>query len=194
MSEQPAAPARRLHFRTWPVLALAMLGLLGLIAVSLFAARSKAENAYTQLDNLNSRYRDIESRLRRLRSDLQLSGILIRDHLLDPHPPTTEYRSRLLELRAESDRMIAELAPLLGQSDPAATGFSGAKWTITGGRTSRCFWKPTTWRGTTCSAVKWGRAATASWQFRRNRSHQRPEPGRSSGRLPARGSASSANI
>ena len=122
MSEQPAAPARRLHFRTWPVLALAMLGLLGLIAVSLFAARSKAENAYTQLDNLNSRYRDIESRLRRLRSDLQLSGILIRDHLLDPHPPTTEYRSRLLELRAESDRMIAELAPLLGQSDPGRYG------------------------------------------------------------------------
>jgi signal transduction histidine kinase len=108
-----------MRMRTWPVLALALLGLLALIAASLLAARSKAEDAYTQLDSLNTRHRDVETRLRRLRSDLQLSGILIRDYLLETRPAAAEYRSRLLELKAESDRMIAELAPLLDQSDPA---------------------------------------------------------------------------
>jgi signal transduction histidine kinase len=108
-----------MHIRTWPVVAVTLLGLLGLIAVSILAARSKAADAYTQLDTLNTRYRDVETRLRKLRSDLHLSGILIRDYLLDSHPPTAEYRSRLLELKAESDQMIAELDPLMRQTDPA---------------------------------------------------------------------------
>lgn len=122
MSEGPPAPVRRMHIRTWPVVAVALLGLLALIAVSLLAARGKAEDAYTQLDNLNTRYRDVEMRLRRLRSDLHLSGILIRDYLLESDPPTAEYRSRLLELKTESDQMIAELAPLVRQSDPVRYG------------------------------------------------------------------------
>jgi signal transduction histidine kinase len=111
-------PGRRIHIRTWPVVAVALLGLMALIAVSLLAARSKTQDAYTQLDNLNTRYRNIESRLRRLRSDLHLSGILIRDYLLETHPPAAEYRSRLLDLKNESDAMIDELGPLLDQSDP----------------------------------------------------------------------------
>src|SRR6188508_2471331 len=122
MSAEGLQPARRMHLRSWPVLAVALLGLLALIAVSLLAARSKAEDAYTQLDNLNTRYRDVETRLRRLSSGLQLSGILIRDYLLESRPATAEYQSRLLELKHESDQMIAQLAPLLGESDPARYG------------------------------------------------------------------------
>jgi hypothetical protein len=73
--------------------------------VSILAARSKADAAYAELDDLNTRYLNIETRLRRVRSDIHLSGILVRDYLLDANAPTAEYRLRLMELRTESVRV-----------------------------------------------------------------------------------------
>ena len=107
-----------MRFRTWPVVALALLGLLGLIFVSILAARSKADAAYAELDDLNTRYLNIETRLRHVRSNLHSSGILVRDYLLDTNAPTAEYRSRLMELRTESARAVEELRPLVRSSDP----------------------------------------------------------------------------
>jgi len=118
MTDHPAVSSGRRRLRTWPVVALALLGLLGLIAVSLLAVRSRADSAYSELDNLNTRYRNIENRLRRLRADVHLSGILIRDYLLDTATPPGEYRSRLIELKNESTEMLDELAPLVKDSDP----------------------------------------------------------------------------
>ena len=108
-----------MRFRTWPVVAVSLLGLLGLIVVSILAAQRKADLAYAHLESLNSRYRDVEMRVRRMRADLHLSGILARDYLLDRTTPAGEYRSRLLAYRTESDRMIEELEPLVRDSDPA---------------------------------------------------------------------------
>jgi signal transduction histidine kinase len=105
------------RFRTWPVVAVALLGLLGLIAGSILAAQRKADAAYAQLHSLNARYRDVETRLRRVRADLHLSGILVRDYLLDRSTPAAEYRSRLMELRTESEHLINELEPLVRASD-----------------------------------------------------------------------------
>jgi signal transduction histidine kinase len=113
-----ALGASRMRFRTWPVVAVALLGLLGLIVVSILAVQRKADIAYAHLDSLNAQYRDIEQRLRRVRADLHLSGILARDYLLDTTTPAAEYRSRLVAYRTESDRMINELEPLLRDSDP----------------------------------------------------------------------------
>ena len=79
-----------MRFRTWPVVAIALLGLLALIVVSILAAQRKADIAYAHLDSLNARYRDVETRLRRLRSGLHLSGILVRDYLLDSSTPPAE--------------------------------------------------------------------------------------------------------
>ncbi len=107
-----------MRFRTWPVVAVALMGLLGLIIVSILAVQRKTDTAYAHLENLNAQYRDVEVRLRRVRSDLHLSGILARDSLLDTTTPAHEYRSRLLAYRTESDRMIAELEPLMRASDP----------------------------------------------------------------------------
>jgi signal transduction histidine kinase len=107
-----------MRFRTWPVVAVAMLGLLGLIVVSIFAAQRRADAAYAHLDSLNARYFEVESRLRRVRSDLHLSGILVRDYLLDRVTPAAEYRSRLMELRDETNRLIKELDPLVRANDP----------------------------------------------------------------------------
>ena len=102
-----------MRFRTWPVVALALLGLLALIVVSILASQRKADTAYAELDSLNVRYRNVESRLRRVRSSLHLSGILARDYLLDTATPASEYRSRLVAYHHESEQMIAELEPLL---------------------------------------------------------------------------------
>ena len=108
-----------MRFRTWPVVALSLMGLLGLIVVSILAAQRKADTAYAHLDSLNARYREIETRLRRVRADLHLSGILARDYLLDTATPAAEYRTRLLAYRTESSQMITELGPLVRDADPA---------------------------------------------------------------------------
>ena len=108
-----------MRFRTWPVVALALCGLLVLIGVSLLAARKRADNAYAQLDNLNTRHREIETRLRRLRSDLHLSGILARDYLLEGNRDPAEYRSRLLGFKDESTAMLNQLQPLVRENDRA---------------------------------------------------------------------------
>jgi signal transduction histidine kinase len=108
-----------MRFRTWPVVAIALLGLLALIVVSVLAAQRRADIAYAHLDRLNAQYRDVETRLRRLRSGLHLSGILVRDYLLDNSTPPAEYRLRLMTLRQESEHLIAELGPLVRESDPS---------------------------------------------------------------------------
>lgn len=119
MTEHHRAGGGRVRFRTWPVVALALLGLLTLIIVSILAAQRKADIAYAHLESLNTRYRDVETRLRRVRSDLHLSGILARDLLLDPTTPVSEYRSRLVAYHLANQRMIADLEPLLREIDPA---------------------------------------------------------------------------
>jgi signal transduction histidine kinase len=118
VTEHHLAGVGRMRFRTWPVVAIALLGLLGLIVVSILAAQRKADLAYAHLDNLNAQYRDVERRLRRVRTDLHLSGILARDYLLDTATPAADYRTRLLAYRTESDRMIGELEPLVRVTDP----------------------------------------------------------------------------
>ena len=118
MTEHHLAGVGRMRFRTWPVVAVSLLGLLGLIVVSILAVQRKADIAYAHLENLNAQYRDVETRLRRVRTDLHLSGILARDYLLDTTTPAADYRSRLLAYRTESDRMLGELEPLLRVSDP----------------------------------------------------------------------------
>ena len=114
-----AVGTSRMRLRTWPVVAIALVGLLTLIVVSILAAQRKADTAYAHLDSLNARYREVETRLRRVRSGLHLSGILARDLLLDTRTPITEYRSRLVAYHLESERMIAELEPLVRDIDPA---------------------------------------------------------------------------
>ena len=85
---------------------------------SILAAQRKADFAYAHLESLNTRYRNVETRLRRVRSGLHLSGILVRDYLLDTTTPASEYRSRLVAYHEESEQMIRELEPLLSESDP----------------------------------------------------------------------------
>jgi signal transduction histidine kinase len=101
-------------FRTWPVAAAALGGLLVLIATSVVGTSRKAEEIYAQLDDLNTHHREVESKLRRLRADVHLSGIYIRDYLLDPdREQAPEYRQRLTELRQSHAVTVKDLRALL---------------------------------------------------------------------------------
>jgi signal transduction histidine kinase len=107
-----------MRFRTWPVAAVGLAGLLLLVVVSLLTTSQRAQAIYTQLDQLNTHHRDIEARFRRLRVDVHLSGIFIRDYLLDPaRERVPEYRARLSSLR---EATLSTLSELRAATDSAA--------------------------------------------------------------------------
>jgi len=102
-----------MRFRTWPVAALGLGSLLVLVVVSMLTASRKAQEIYTQLDQLNTRHHEVDAKLRRLRSDVTLSGIFVRDYLLDvARERAPEYRQRLAEFRETNIATIAELRAL----------------------------------------------------------------------------------
>jgi signal transduction histidine kinase len=106
------------RFRTWPVVAIALSGLLLLVVASVVATRNKAHAIYSQLDTLNDHHRQVESRLRRLRADVHLSGIFVRDYLLDTsRENAAEYRDRLAQLRQTNMTTLSELAGLVGREE-----------------------------------------------------------------------------
>lgn len=57
-----------MRFRTWPVAAVGLGSLLVLIVVAMLTTSRKAQDIYTQLDQLNSHHHDVDAKLRRLRS------------------------------------------------------------------------------------------------------------------------------
>jgi signal transduction histidine kinase len=104
-----------MRFRIWPVAALGLGSLLVLIVVAMLTISSKAQDIYTQLDQLNSHHNDVDAKLRLLRSDVNLSGIFVRDYLLDiARERAPEYRQRLAEFREGNIATLAELRALAG--------------------------------------------------------------------------------
>jgi signal transduction histidine kinase len=104
-------------FRTWPLVAIVLAALLILIAVSNLATRRKAQQINTQLDGMHMLHRHIEGQLRKVRSDVHLSGIFIRDYLLDNSQLTgPSYREKLIELRKSTTATLKDLEPMV---DPA---------------------------------------------------------------------------
>jgi signal transduction histidine kinase len=99
-----------MRFKTWPVAAVSLTGLLLLVVVSVVAASRRAQEIYTQLDQLNAHHREVETKLRRLRSDVNLSGIFVRDYLLDTaRERAPEYRQRLAQFRESTLTILGEL-------------------------------------------------------------------------------------
>jgi hypothetical protein len=65
---------------------------------------------YAQLDQLNTRRQEVDTKLRRLRSDVNLSGIFVRDYLLDvARERDPEYRRQLAAFRATNMATVDEL-------------------------------------------------------------------------------------
>ena len=104
--------------KTWLVAALGLGSLLLLIALSLFTSSRKAQDIYVQLDQLSTRHRQVDTNLRRLRSDVNLSGVFVRDYLLDvvrEHGPG--YREQITEFREANIATLAELETLIGPDE-----------------------------------------------------------------------------
>ena len=102
-----------MRFRTWPVAAFGLGSLLILIVVSVLTLSHKAQDIYAKLDQLNTHHNNVNVKLGRLRSDVNLSGIFIRDYLLDlarEHAP--DYRARLAQLRRTNLATASELRSL----------------------------------------------------------------------------------
>jgi signal transduction histidine kinase len=111
-----------MRLKTWLVAALGLGSLVVLIAVSMLASSRKAEDIYVQLDQLNIHHRRVETHLRRLRSDVNLSGIFVRDYLLDvARERAPEYRERITEFRRTNMATLAELRVLTGREDEIAS-------------------------------------------------------------------------
>ena len=82
------------------------------------ASSRKAQEIYAQLDQLNEHYRRVDVSLRRLRSDVNMSGIFVRDYLLDvarEHAP--EYREQIAEFRRTNMASLTELKTLIDRDD-----------------------------------------------------------------------------
>ena len=111
-----------MRLKTWLVAALGLGSLVVLIAVSMLASSRKAEDIYAQLDQLNSHHRRVEANLRRLRSDLNLSGIFVRDYLLDvARERAPEYREQIAEFRRTTLATLDELKTLIKSDEQIAT-------------------------------------------------------------------------
>jgi signal transduction histidine kinase len=111
-----------MRLKTWLVAALGLGSLIVLIVLSMLASSRKAQDIYAQLDQLNSHHQRVESNLRRLRSDVNLSGIFVRDYLLDvARERAPEYREKIAEFRMTNMATLAELKGLIGRDDQIAS-------------------------------------------------------------------------
>lgn len=111
-----------MRFKTWPVAAFGLAGLLLLIALAIQTSSQKAQEIYNQIDHLNGYHNTIDAKLRRLRSDIHLSSIFIRDSLLDiASEHAAEYRANLAEFRKTSRGTVRELRAIAGQHDERIT-------------------------------------------------------------------------
>ena len=111
-----------MRVKTWLVAALGLGSLVVLIAVSMVASSRKVQDIYAQLDQLNAHHRNVEAKLRALRSDVHLSSIFVRDYLLDvARERAPEYREQLAEFRRTSVAALEELRPLVGRDDQIAS-------------------------------------------------------------------------
>jgi signal transduction histidine kinase len=107
-----------MRLKTWLVAALGLGSLVVLIAVSMLASSRKVQDIYAQLDQLNAHHRNVEAKLRALRSDVHLSSIFVRDYLLDvARERAPEYREQLAEFRRTSVATLEELRSLVGRDD-----------------------------------------------------------------------------
>ena len=104
--------------KTWLVAALGLGSLLLLVALSVYATSRKAQDIYIELDQLDTHHRLVDTNLRKLRSDVNLSGVFVRDYLLDvARERGPGYREQLTEFREGNIATLAELEKLIGRDE-----------------------------------------------------------------------------
>jgi signal transduction histidine kinase len=106
-----------MNFRTWQVAAVGLTGLLALIAVfGLITARRSSTNE-ERMDALYRHHRQVDVQLHKLRSEVHLSSIFIRDYLLDTaSEQDATYRAQLATYRQSNLAAVDELMRLMPDS------------------------------------------------------------------------------
>jgi signal transduction histidine kinase len=109
-----------MRLRTWPILAIAFGTLVVLIALSGLSALQRAQRIFGEISSLHRRYQEGERILSQVRSEIHLSGVLVRDFLLDRSNLTAEsYRRQLLEIRSATPQQMKLLEEVLNGQDAA---------------------------------------------------------------------------
>jgi signal transduction histidine kinase len=110
-----------MRFRTsWPVVAVALGGLVLLIAAALFATSRRTSLIYGQFERLSEESSRVQTRLHEIRSNVLLTGLLFRDFLLNPSPERdVEIRAELARVRARHGTALAELKAHVGPESGA---------------------------------------------------------------------------
>lgn len=109
-----------MRFKSWAVAAIGMTGLLLLLVFALASATRRSAEIFDRLERTNDHHHRVEAELRQLRSDVHLSGIFIRDYLLDHERSRAEdYRARLTQFRTDN-RLTLDRVQTLLQANPEA--------------------------------------------------------------------------
>ncbi|MGH9672854.1 MAG: hypothetical protein ACRD44_06695, partial [Bryobacteraceae bacterium] len=104
--------------RTRIVVLVALGSMIALIVLSGLAAHRRAGVVFMRMSELHESNQRVERILADLRSDIHLSGIWVRDFLLDPtHIGADYYRQRLRRLRADQEARLKDLDRLLGAAE-----------------------------------------------------------------------------
>jgi signal transduction histidine kinase len=110
-----------MRFRTWQVAAVGLAGLLVLMAVfGVLTARRSSTNE-EKMDALSRHHRQVDEQLHRLRSEVYLSSIFIRDYLLDTAADHyAVYREQLASYRRSNLDAVEELRRIMPVSGRGA--------------------------------------------------------------------------
>jgi signal transduction histidine kinase len=107
--------------RTWPVLFFGFGSLVLLIALAGLGAARRASQIHTEMAAIYESHRETTMILNDIRSGVNLSGIYVRDYLLDPsHLMASSHRQRLLEIRTSTARQLEQLRARIGKEDAGA--------------------------------------------------------------------------
>lgn len=107
-----------MKYRTILILLIGFGSMAALIGFLGFGAFRRAERIYHEVADIHETYRKTALMLEDIQSDNYLSGILVRDYLLDPTPGTgPQYRKELLELRSALSNHLSSLSVSLGHDE-----------------------------------------------------------------------------
>ena len=107
---QTDSTRRKLIPRTWPLLTAAFGCLIALIALSAAGASQKAQQIYAEVSSLYAAHQRVENTLNQIQAELHMSGLYVRDYLLDPsHLTAGHFRGSLRRLRESMHQQLLSL-------------------------------------------------------------------------------------
>lgn len=106
-----------MNIRIWPIVVLGFGCLVTLIAISGWIALTGASRTYAGISALHDAEHRTEQAFSALRSNLQISAIVIRDYLLDPNASVSNTRDQLRQRQSATSAEFEELRALMAAGD-----------------------------------------------------------------------------